>query len=381
MEKTLRIGIIAGEPSGDNLGAGLMRSILQKCPNCEFEGIGGPAMIALGFKSLYPMERLSVMGFIEPLGRLPELLSMKRQLLRHFTETPPNAFIGIDSPGFNIRIEKSLRLKNIRTIHYVSPSVWAYAEKRIKNIKKAVDLMLVLFPFEMQIYHDNDIDVRFVGHPLADSIGLEDNRIAARNKLRINENATVIALMPGSRNSEIKRLGTVFVSTAKALRQLHPEFIFILPCVNSEGKLQVQSLLKNENCESLINLVEGDAQTAISASNLVLLASGTATLEAMLLKRLMVVCYRLAPLTWALISRMLKIPHVALPNLLAGKLLVPEFLQDSVTERNLVGEIERLLNDEKGRQEIVLQFENIHKQISGNANERAADAVLRFIRD
>ena len=165
MDKPLRIGIIAGEPSGDNLGAGLMRAILQKCPNCEFEGIGGPAMIALGFKSLYPMERLSIMGFIEPLGRLPELLSMKRQLIRHFTENPPDAFLGIDSPGFNIRIEKTLRSKNIRTIHYVSPSVWAYAEKRIKNIKKAVDLMLVLFPFETQIYDDNNIDVRFVATP------------------------------------------------------------------------------------------------------------------------------------------------------------------------------------------------------------------------
>ena len=205
--------------------------------------------------------------------------------------------------------------------------------------------------------------------------------MAARNKLGINENVTVITLMPGSRSSEIKRLGAVFVKTAKALQQLHPGFIFILPCANSEGRLQVQSLLKNENCESLITLVEGDAQTAISASNLVLLASGTATLEAMLLKRLMVVCYKVAPLTWALASRMLKIPHVGLPNLLAGKLLVPEFLKDAVTEKNLLGEIVRLLNDEKGRQEIVLQFENIHKQIAGNANERAADAVLQFIRN
>jgi lipid-A-disaccharide synthase len=223
--------------------------------------------------------------------------------------------------------------------------------------------------------------VRFVGHPLADSIAFEDSRVAARNQLGINDNVTVITLMPGSRSSEIKRLGTVFINTAKALQQLHPEIIFILPCANSEGRLQVQTLLKNEGCESLIKLIEGDAQTAISASNLVLLASGTATLEAMLLKRLMVICYKLAPLTWALASRMLKIPHVGLPNLLAGKLLVPEFLQDAVTEENLVGEITRLLNDEKGRQETILHFENIHKQIAGNANERAADAVLEFIRD
>jgi len=380
MAKPLRFGIIAGEMSGDNLGAGLMAAILLKYPNCEFEGIGGPAMIKLGFKSFFPMERLSVMGFIEPLSRLPELLGIERQLRRYFTENPPDAFIGIDSPAFNIRIEKSLRANNIKTIHYVSPSVWAYREKRIKKIKQAVDLMLVLFPFETAIYDANNIKVRFVGHPLADSIGFEDNRVVARKNLGLDESATVVALMPGSRSNEIKRLGPVFFKTAKFLHRSHPDYQFVVPCANSECKSQVQLILEKEVCDSLVKVLDGDAQTAISASDLVLLASGTATLEAMLFKRLMVVCYKLSPLTYALASRMLKIPYVGLPNLLAGKLLVPEFMQNAVTGKNLSNEIVRLLNDDSGRKEIISQFEHIHRQIAGNANERAADAVLQFAR-
>ncbi|MBL4820415.1 MAG: lipid-A-disaccharide synthase [Gammaproteobacteria bacterium] len=378
MDNPLRFGIIAGEKSGDNLGAGLMRAIQHKYPNCEFEGIGGPAMKALGFKSMYPMERLSVMGFIEPLGRLPELLRMQRQLKKHFTDNPPDAFIGIDSPGFNIRFEKSLRERNIKTVHYVSPSVWAYAEKRIKEIKQAVDLMLVLFPFEEAIYLANDVEVKVVGHPLADSISFEDNRDIARTSLGFNSSDTVIALMPGSRSNEIKRLGPVFIRTAKQLQLNRPGLKFVLPCASADGKAQVQSLLKIERGETLVKLVEGDAQDAIAASDLVLLASGTATLETMLLKRLMVVCYKLSPLTYAIASRMLKVPYVGLPNLLAGKLLVPEFMQNAVTEDNLCAEIERLLDDDPQRRKVLVRFEEIHREIAGNANERAADAILGF---
>ena len=355
-----------------------MQAILKQYPDCIFEGIGGPAMIALGLDSFYSMERLSVMGFIEPLGRLPELLRMESHLIRHFAENPPDAFIGIDSPGFNIRIEKKLHEHNVKTVHYVSPSVWAYAEKRIRKIKQAVDLMLVLFPFETAIYEANDIDVRFVGHPLADAIGFEDNKTQARKDLGLLPEDIVIALMPGSRANEIKRLGREFIRTARNCHKAHPQIKFVLPCASPAREMQVESMLQEEGCEALVTVLGDVAQTAIAASDLVLLASGTATLETMLLRRPMIICYKLAPLTYAVASRMLKVPYVGLPNLLAGKLLVPEYMQGAVTVANLSRAIEQLLNDQTERQHMLGEFEQIHKQLAGNANQRAAEAIMQF---
>jgi lipid-A-disaccharide synthase len=378
MEKPLRIGVVAGEKSGDNLGAGLMQAILDKHPTCQFEGIGGPAMTALGFNSFFPMDRLSVMGFVEPLGRLPELLRIRKFLKQHFVSHPPDVFIAIDSPDFNLQIEKYLRAQDIKTVHYVSPSVWAYRENRIKLIKQAVDLMLVLFPFETEIYTKHEIPVKFVGHPLAHSIGFEDLKIPIRKQLGLNLNDTVITLMPGSRRSEIKRLCPIFIETAKKLRTSHPDIKFLIPCASQERKDQIELLVQETRSESLVTILDGDAKQAISAADLVLLSSGTATLETMLLKRLMIVCYKLAPLTYMLASRLVTIPHVGLPNLLAGKLLVPEYLQNEVTVPNLVGAVERLLNDTSAREEVLTQFESMHQQMAGDANLIAADAVLRL---
>ncbi|MBT8145393.1 MAG: lipid-A-disaccharide synthase, partial [Gammaproteobacteria bacterium] len=290
--RPLRIGMVAGEKSGDNLGAGFIREFLTRHPDARFEGIGGPAMIELGFHSLFPMERLSVMGFIEPLSRLPELLSINRRLKAHFLQNPPDVFLGIDSPGFNTQFEKYVRSHGIKTAHYVSPSVWAYGEKRINKIRQAVDLMLVLFPFESAIYQSHDIPVECVGHPLADSLSPEKNNSSARAKCGLPPEGQVIALLPGSRINEVKRLAPLFLQVAKRCKQAGYPAKFVLPCANKALREHIEQLLKTLQCDEAITLLDGESQSAIRAADLVLLASGTATLETMLLRKPMIVCYR-----------------------------------------------------------------------------------------
>jgi lipid-A-disaccharide synthase len=378
MKRPLRFGIIAGEKSGDNLGAGLISAIRDQFPDAEFEGVGGPTMLALGFTSLAPMEPLSVMGFVEPLARLPQILKIKRTVQEHFINNPPDAFIGIDAPDFNLRVESVLRNKNIPTVHYVSPSVWAYREKRIIKIKQSVDLMLTLFPFETAVYQQHGIAVKCVGHPLADAIGFEDSKVSARQKLGLETSARILALMPGSRAGEIQRLGPTFIAAAKQSLEANPGLIFLIPCASSSRKQQIEAMLGEVKNDSFM-LLDGNSHLAISAADAVLLASGTATLEAMLLKRPMVVCYKIAALTYAVASRMMKIPLFALPNLLAGKQLVPEFIQDRVTVPNLVAEINKLFGNPAASEQLLVEFETIHNAIRLNANRQAADAVLKLI--
>ncbi len=380
----MRIAMIAGETSGDILGAGLMQAILRICPDARFEGIGGPRMLALGFHSFVPMERLSVMGFIEPLGRLPELLRIKKHLETHFIASPPDVFVGIDSPGFNLRIEKVLHDSGIRTVHYVSPSVWAWGQKRIHKIAQAVDLVLALFPFETAIYDRHNVPVRFIGHPLADTIEIRTDDDARQQQMRVELGLSgagnVIALMPGSRRDEIRRLGSVFFATAQRCLERDPKLRFVIPCANAERRAQVEQMLGEDEIARQVRqsflVLDGHSHEAMLAADVVLLASGTATLEAMLLKRPMVVCYKLAPLTYALASRMLKVPYVALPNLLAGERLVPEFLQDQVTVENLQRELFALLGDGERRQLLAQRFGAIHLDIRRDASAEAARAVL-----
>lgn len=380
----MRIAMIAGETSGDILGAGLMQAILRICPDARFEGIGGPRMLALGFHSFVPMERLSVMGFIEPLGRLPELLRIKKNLETHFITSPPDVFVGIDSPGFNLRIEKVLHDSGIRTVHYVSPSVWAWGQKRIHKIAQAVDLVLALFPFETAIYDRHNVPVRFIGHPLADTIEIRTDDDARQQQMRVELGLSgagnVIALMPGSRRDEIRRLGSVFFATAQRCLERDPKLRFVIPCANAERRAQVEQMLGEDEIARQVRqsflVLDGHSHEAMLAADVVLLASGTATLEAMLLKRPMVVCYKLAPLTYALASRMLKVPYVALPNLLAGERLVPEFLQDQVTVENLQRELFALLADVERRQLLAQHFGAIHLDIRRDASAEAARAVL-----
>ena len=387
----MRIVIVAGEASGDALGAGLIRAIKAICPEAVFEGIGGPRMQAQGFQTLADMERLSVMGFVEPLGRLPELLAIKRMLVRRYAQDPPDVFVGIDSPGFNLRLERDLHKVGVRTVHYVSPSVWAWGQGRIHDMARSVDRVLALLPFETGIYETHNIDVRFVGHPLADDIvpaadAAENDRRRqkARKALGLGGRGPVLALMPGSRAGEVQRLAPDFLSAAAQILITRPEAQFLIPCANKQRLEQLRALLHGHASLSRFadhfQLLDGQSHNAMIAADLVLLASGTATLEAMLLQRPMIVCYRLAPLTWLLASRLVRVPHVALPNLLAGRQLVPEYLQHAVQPDVLAAEALRLLDDHDATAELVTTFRQLHGLLRRNADQQAALAVVDMAR-
>jgi lipid-A-disaccharide synthase len=374
------IGIVAGEKSGDILGAGLISALRKKYPDAEFAGIGGPDMIALGFNSLAEMDRLSVMGFVEPLSRLPELFALKKRLRQFFAERCPLVFIGIDNPDFNLRLEEELKLDKIKTVHYVSPSLWAYREKRIHTVKRAVDLMLTLFPFETAVYTQHGVDVKCVGHPLADAIGFKDKKLFSRGQLGLNLDDDLVALMPGSRGGEIKRLAPVFLAAAVESLAKCPQLKFLIPTSSAENKAQVDALLREESIipgEQFI-LVD-DSHVAISAADLVVLSSGTATLEVLLLRRPMIVGYKLAAITFAIASRLVKIPYVALPNLLAGRQLVPEYIQHDLTAAKVREGIVRHMTGAEDHEALMLEFEQIHKSLRLDASSAAALAIASLI--
>ena len=374
-------GIVAGEKSGDILGAGLIKSLKIRFPDAHFVGVGGPEMLSEGCESITAMDRLAVMGFVEPLGRLPELFRLKKALRDLMVERNVDAFIGIDSPDFNLRLASELNARGIRTVHYVSPSVWAYRKKRIHKIAHAVDLMLTLFPFETEIYDEHGVPVCCVGHPLADKLASSDELARlARQQFDLDPSDRVVALLPGSRGGEISRLGPVFLASAVASLALDPALRFLIPASGPESHARLEALLRSNG------LVDGtpfklvdDSQLAMRAADLVVLASGTATLEAMLLRRPMVVGYKLAPVTHFIASRLVKIPFVALPNLLAGKRLVPEYIQHDLTEEVLVSEIMSFFSGSDDTSQMLAAFDQIHASIRLNASERAADAIAGII--
>lgn len=370
---SLRIALVAGEASGDILGAGLMRALKAQHPAVEFIGVGGPLMQAEGLKSYFPMERLSVMGLVEVLGRLRELLKRRKQLIATLIAEKPDVFIGIDAPDFNLNIELKLRQAGIKTVHYVSPSVWAWRQKRVLKIREGCDLMLTLLPFEAKFYEEKGVPVRFVGHTLADTIPLEADRAAARAELGLPD-GPLVALMPGSRGGEVSRLGGLFLDTAERLRAMRPGLRFVIPCANPERRAQLEELLAGRDLP--VTLLNGQSHLALAACNAVLIASGTATLEALLYKRPMVVAYRLAPLTFWILKRMVKSPYVSLPNLLAQRLLVPELLQDDATVEALALTLSPLID---GGEEQTRGFDEIHRTLRLDASNQAADAVLTLI--
>lgn len=380
MSNPVRFAIVVGEQSGDILGASLMAALRKIYPQAEFVGVGGPKMLAEGCECLAEMERLAVMGFVEPLGRLPELLRIKKTLETEFIANPPVAFIGIDAPDFNLRLARRLHDHGIPTVHYVSPSVWAYREKRIYGIKQSIDLMLTLFPFETAVYDQHGIAARCVGHPLADEIDFEDRKLDSREALGLQADAKVLTLMPGSRSGEIKRLGPDLIGAALEARQHLPTLNVLIPAAGPDARMQLQQLLRQANVFTAngFHLVD-DSQAAISAADLVVLASGTATLETLLLRRPMVVVYRLAALTYWLASKMVKIPYVALPNLLAGKKLVPEYIQNDVRIPVLRDEIVGFFAKPDAQQGNLLQFEQIHRDLRRDASATAASAIAELI--
>ncbi len=374
MSRPLKVALVAGESSGDILGAGLMQALKAQYANVEFVGVGGPRMQAEGLTPYFPLERLAVMGLVEVLGRLPELLARRRRLVQTLTQLRPDVFIGIDAPDFNLGLELKLRRAGIKTVHYVSPSVWAWRQKRVLKIRDACDLMLTLFPFEAKFYDEHQVPVRFVGHPLADTIALCADRAAARQALGLPVDGLVVALMPGSRGGEVARLGDLFLSAAERLRAMRPGIRFVMPCASPERRQQLEQMLATRDLP--LTLLDGRSHEALAACNAVLIASGTATLEALLFKRPMVVAYSVAPMTYRILRRLVKSPYVALPNLLAQRLLVPELLQDAATPEALAQTLSPLLDDGDVQTE---GFDSIHRTLRCDASSQAADAVLRLI--
>ncbi|MHB9798839.1 lipid-A-disaccharide synthase [Pseudomonas sp. MT3] len=372
--RKLRVALVAGEASGDILGSGLMQALKQRHPGIEFIGVGGPRMQAEGLRSHFPMERLAVMGLVEVLGRLRELLRRRKDLVQMLIAAKPDVFIGIDAPDFNLNIELKLRRAGIRTVHYVSPSVWAWRQKRVLKIKEACDLMLALFPFEARFYEEHAVPVRFVGHPLANTIPLEADRAGARERLGLPQDASVVALLPGSRGGEVGKLGALFLDTAQRLLQEHPGLRFVLPCASPERRAQIEAMLAGRDLP--VQLLDGASHEALAACDAVLIASGTATLEALLYKRPMVVAYKVAPMTYRILKRLVKSPYISLPNLLAGRLLVPELIQDAATPEALASTLLPLLDDGRVQTE---SFDAIHRALRQDASAQAAEAVLALV--
>ena len=377
--RKVTFAIVAGEASGDILGAGLIRSLRLRYPNARFVGIGGDEMIAEGFHSLVPMERLSVMGLVEVLGRIRELFDIRARLMNYLLATPPDVVIGIDSPDFTLGIERRCRDAGIPTAHYVSPSVWAWRQKRIFTIAKSVNLMLTLFPFEARFYEEHGVPVAFVGHPLADRIPMMPDTVGARQSLGLLEDAPVLAILPGSRGGEVERLGTLFLEAARWIQGRRPDLQLVIPCVNRDREKQVQALVEALDVKLAVTIVRGRSREVMASSDVVLLASGTATLEAMLLKKPMVVGYRLSRVSYALVSRLVKVPYVALPNLLAKEQLVPELLQDDASPESLGEAVLERLENESERARLTAAFSQLHEQLRQGADEQSAAAISALI--
>lgn len=375
----LRIGIIAGEMSGDLLGAGLMAAIRKRRPNVQFVGIGGPAMVREGLDAMFPMDRLAVMGLVEVLKRLPELLAIRRKVLDAYREQPPDIFIGIDSPDFNLRIEKELHAVGVKTVHYVSPTVWAWRQKRIHSIKRNVDMMLTLFPFEAAFYEKHQVPVRFVGHPFAHQIDVNIDNALAKRHWGFQPGDKVLAVLPGSRGGELKFMGPLFIEAMRLLLALEPRARFVIPYANAARRKQFERQLVELGADLPIMGVEGHAREVMAGADAVLVTSGTATLEAALLKRPMVVAYKWGAITHAIISRMVKTDHIALPNILAGERLVPEFLQEQATPEQLARAVLQLFEDVSLRKFLRERFDQIHLALRKDANEEAASAVLSLL--
>lgn len=376
----VKIGIVAGEASGDLLGSHLIQALKQKRTDLEFVGIAGPKMIAEGAQSLFPIERLSVRGYLEVIKHLWGLLKLRRQLLNQFLSNPPDLFIGIDAPDFNFWLEKKLKNKGIKTIHYVSPSIWAWRKNRLKKIKRAVTQMLALFPFEPALYQNAGIAVSYVGHPLADILPLEPDVVVARELLKLEDSALIIAMLPGSRQSEVQQHADLFVQTAKRIYADHPNALFLVPLITRETRQIFEAAIYNQHDALPIQLLFGHAHDAMAAADVVIVASGTATLEAALLKKPMVITYRMSKLSWQLLKRMRLQPYVGLPNILAGKFVVPELLQEDATPEKIADAALSLVNDKDKCAEIKKEFTDIHHRLRQNTAEKAAAAILAHLK-
>ncbi|MFM9834687.1 MAG: lipid-A-disaccharide synthase [Methylophilaceae bacterium] len=376
-----KIAIVAGEASGDLLGAHLIAALKKQRKDLQFFGIAGPKMQREGASTLYAIEQLSVRGYVEVLKHLFGLLKLRRNLLKQILQEEPDVFIGIDAPDFNFWLERKLKKHGIPTIHYASPSIWAWRGGRIHKIKRAVSHMLALFPFEPAIYQKAGIPVTFVGHPLADDIPLKPNMKAARETLKLKQSSMVIAMLPGSRQSEVLQHADLFVKTAQLITQDNPNSVFLVPLITRATRnIFENALYKNQSQTTNIQVLFGHAHDAMEAADIVIVASGTATLEAALLKRPMLITYRMPTISWQILKRMNYLPYVGLPNVLAGKFLVPELLQKEATPEKLADALTQMLNNPVMIKEIKQEFTDIHQSLKQNAAKKAAEVVLSYIK-
>jgi len=375
----MRIGLVAGESSGDLLGAGMVKALSNSVPDLQAEGIAGPNMIEQGCVALFPAEKLSIMGLVDAFAHYRELRAIRNQLRDHFIANPPDAFIGIDAPDFNLTLLEQLRREGIPTIQYVSPQVWAWRRYRVKKIARAVDCVLALFPFEADFYREHNVPVQFVGHPFADQIPLATDKASARVNLGLKEDATIIAILPGSRVSEVRQLVATFLETAKYCYQQRQDIQFVIPFANQIVK-DVFVKYGGELAKQLpLTFVDGQAREVMGAADAILMASGTATLEAMLVKRPMVVAYRFSRLNYFILKLWVKIKAFSLPNLLAGEMLVPEYVQEAAKPDVMGKKLLHYLDSPEEVRHIIERFTEIHHTLRQDTDRQAADAVISLV--
>lgn len=374
------IAMVAGEASGDLLGSHLIQAIRRERPDVRFIGIGGPKMQAAGMQVLFPMEKLSVMGYIEVLKHLNEIAGIRRKLRRQLIAHPPDMFIGIDAPDFNFGLEMALKKRGIPVVHYVSPSIWAWRRGRINKIRRAVSHMLALFPFEAPLYQKAGVPVTYVGHPLADMLPEKPDRQAMREQMRLNDKETVFAFLPGSRQGEVRRLAQIYIETARLILEKLPNARFLVPLATRETRTLFEEVQWRMEAQQLpMSLLFGHAHDAMIAADCVLVASGTATLEAALLKRPMVITYRVPRTTYWMVKRRAYLPYVGLPNILAGKFIVPELLQDDATPENLAQALLNLVSNRQAVAALEKTFTDMHAMLRQDTASKAAQAVLQYL--
>jgi lipid-A-disaccharide synthase len=377
----MKFGLVAGEASGDVLGAGLIRALREQIPDATFEGVAGPAMVAAGCEQWEPADSLAVMGLVEPLRHIPRLLRLRKELARRWIASPPDVFIGIDAPDFNLGLECKLRRAGIRTAHYVSPSIWAWRAGRVRKIRKAADTVLCILPFEPPLYEQHDVHAVFVGHPKAHEAPEHVDQELARQALGIGDDA-VVAVMPGSRRGEVQRLGSILVNAASRIAVARPDAQFVTPVASPRLRPLFEQQLVEAGMTDRFTLVDGQAQVVMAAADVVLQASGTAVLEAALLRKPAVAAYRLAPLSYLIIKYLLRVnmAHYTLPNLLAGEALVPEFMQGDARPGAIAAAVLEFLDDPDRRHDVAERFDRLRRELALDADQRAAAAVIELAR-